>query len=143
MPEPIVERTIAITRTLRSVAHAVMERAFDQRAVGELDMEGFLVVSERYQAMINQANRTLYQVAESLPSLGAHIEKIEQATHQLEVVAGRLRDAKDVVTIASQLLVALSALTLAVVRPDAAAVAATVDAITTVSETIRARIISR
>lgn len=143
MPDPIVERTIAITRSLRGVAYAVMDRAFEERAAGELDMAGFLAVSERYQQMINDANRTLYRVAESLPPLGAHIEKLEAATQDLEKMSKRLHDAHDIVAIASQLVVALSSLAVAVVRPDASTVGATVDAIVNVGETIRARIADR
>jgi len=141
--DAIVERTIAITRTLREVAHALMERAFAAREAGELDLPGFLSVSDRYQAMINQANTALYEVVKTLPPLGSHIQTIERATHELQAVAKRLRDVTDVVTISAELLVALSALTVAVLRPDAAAVAATAEAIAAVTESIRARIIRR
>ncbi|MBL9004736.1 MAG: hypothetical protein JNJ46_10840 [Myxococcales bacterium] len=141
--DAIVERTIAITRTLREVAHALMERAFAAREAGELDLQGFLSVSDRYQAMINQANTALYEVVKTLPPLGSHIQTIERATHELQAVAKRLRDVTDVVTISAELLVALSALTVAVLRPDAAAVAATAEAIAAVTESIRARIIRR
>jgi len=139
----LVERTIAITRTLRQVAHALMERAFEAREAGELDLPSFLAVSDRYQAMINQANTALYEVVKTLPPLGSHIETIERATRELETAAKRLRDVKDVVTISAELLVALSALTVAVLRPDAAAIAATAEAIAAVTESIRARIVRR
>lgn len=139
----VVERTIAITRTLRAVAHELMECAFDAREAGELDLDGFLSVSDRYQAMINQANTALYEVVKALPPLGAHIEKIEQATRDLEAAAKRLREVKDVLTISAELLAALSSLTVAVLRPDAAAIAATAEAIAAVTASIRARIVSR
>lgn len=141
--QSVVERTIAITRTLRAVAHDLMEQAFDERDAGELDLDGFLAVSDRYQAMINQANTALYEVVKALPPLGEHIAMIEQATHELEAAAKRLRDVKDVLTISAELLAALSSLTVAVLRPDAAAIAATAEAIAAVTASIRARIVSR
>lgn len=141
--DSVVERTIAITRALRSVAHALMERAFEAREAGELDLSSFLSVSDRYQAMINQANTALYEVVKALPPLGAHIATIEQATRELEVAAKRLSEVKDVVSISAELLVALSALTVAVLRPDAAAIAATAEAIAAVTASIRSRIIRR
>ena len=145
-PDPnqsVVERTIAITRSLRGVAHALMECAFDARAAGELDLDGFLAVSDRYQAMINQANTALYEVVKTLPPLTEHIAKIELATAELETAAARLRDVKDVLTISAELLAALSSLTIAVLRPDPAAIAATAEAIAAVTASIRARIVSR
>lgn len=141
--QSIVERTIAITRSLREVAHALMECAFDARQAGELDLDGFLAVSDRYQAMINQANTALYEVVKALPPLGEHIEKIEQATRELERAARRLREVKDVLTLSAELLAALSSLTIAVLRPDAAAIAATAESIAAVTASIRARIVSR
>ena len=75
----------------------------DARAAGELDLDGFLAVSDRYQAMINQANTALCEVVKTLPPLSEHIAKIELATAELgPTAAARLRDVKDVLTISGR-----------------------------------------
>ena len=80
MAEPVVERTNEVTRALRKVASQVMEQAFTARAAGELPLDGFFAVAERYQSIVNQANTALYEVVARLPKLDAELRHIEDAT---------------------------------------------------------------
>lgn len=123
--DPIVERTIVVTRTLRGIGHDLMERAFDARRDGELSLEELLVITERYQEIVNQANATLYELVRRLPPLGPHLVQIEAATSDLKAAFSRLTKVTTILNLVTKILAAVTSLALTVVRVDASSVAAT------------------
>jgi hypothetical protein len=120
----IVDRTISVTRTLRTVANALMDFAHDARERGELSLDEFFTLSERYQTIINQANTACYEAAKQLPNMEAHLGPIESATKELEKASLLLAKVTDVLAVSAQLLQALSGLVLAILKPEPAAFAA-------------------
>jgi hypothetical protein len=122
--QTIVDRTIAVTRTLRTVANGLMEFAHDARARGELSLDEFFTLSERYQSIINQANTACHEAANQLPDMESHLAPIESATKELERASLVLAKVTDVLAVSAQLLQALSGLVLAILKPEPAAFAA-------------------
>jgi hypothetical protein len=123
-PPSIVDRTISVTRSLRVVANTVMDRAHDFRESGELSLNDFFTLSDRYQTIINQANRACYEAAEQLPKMDEHLAPIESATRELEKASVLLAKVTDVVAVSAQLVQALSGLVVAILKPEPAAFAA-------------------
>jgi hypothetical protein len=116
-----VEQTLQITQSLRNVANALMERAHQARDAGEISLDDFFAVSERYQEIINQANVACYEAAERLPAMDEHIGPIEAATKDLEHASIMLAKITDVLAVAGQILQAVSSLVLAILNPQPAA----------------------
>ena len=137
MAEPVVERTIEVTRALRKVASQIMERAFAARAAGTLSLDAFFGVAERYQQSVNQANTALYEVVARLPKLDGELKKIEEATKQLEAASELLTKATDLLTVSGKLLLALTALVTVVMKPDGVSVSAATTSILDAARTIR------
>jgi len=122
--QTIVDRTIAVTRTLRTVANGLMEFAHEARERGELSLDEFFTLSERYQSIINQANTACHEAAKQLPSMESHLAPIESATKELERASLVLAKVTDVLAVSAQLLQALTGLVLAILKPEPAAFAA-------------------
>ena len=143
MAEPIIEKTIALTRSLRNVATQVMEQAHKARDAGELPLPDFLAVAERYQEMINEANRAIHDAAARLPSLTDDFSAIEDATRTLEADAVLLKQVTDVLTVAAKLLVAMASLATLIAHPDPSGVATTAAAVYDAARAIRDQANSR
>ncbi len=139
--DPIVERTLAVTRSLRDLASQLMERAYAKRDAGELTLDEFLLMEQRHQAVLNQANTIIYAAADDLEARLAPIEadfhQVEDATKELDRLQGVLRAATDVLAIAAQLMLATSALALLVSDPNPGTVSATASALFDAGRTIR------
>lgn len=135
--DPIVERTLMVTRSLRSLASQLMERAFQKRAAGELSIDDFLIMEDRHQQILNQANTAIYQATDSLASIAEEFHQVEDAAKELDRLQGILKTVAEVLSISAQLLLATSALALLVLDPNPGTVAATATAIYDVARTIR------
>ena len=135
--DPIVERALAVTRGLRSLASQLMERAYAKRAAGELTLDEFLVMEARHQEILNQANAAIYEVTERLATIAEEFSKVEEASKELERLQGILKTVSEVLSISAQLLLATSALALLCLDPNPGTVAATASALYEVGRTIR------
>jgi hypothetical protein len=135
--DPIVERTLAVTRSLRSLAAQLMERAYQKRDAGELSMEDFLGMEARHQEILNQANTAIYQATDNLASIAEEFHQVEDASKELDRLQGTLKTISDVLAVSAQLLMATSALALLVLDPNPGTVAATANALYDVARTIR------
>ena len=136
----VVDRTISVTRSLRSVANAVMDRAHDFRDSGQLSLNDFFTLSERYQTIINQANRACYEAAEQLPKMDDHLAPIESATKELEKASVLLARVTDVVAVSAQLVQASAGLVVAILKPEPSAFAAVAATIVAAAQGIQAQI---
>jgi hypothetical protein len=135
--DPIVERTLAVTRSLRDFASQLMERAYAKRDAGELSLDDFLLMEQRHQAVLNQANTIIYAATDSLAVIADQFHEVEDAVQELDRLQGRLRAVGDVLAIAAQVLLATSALALMVSAPDPGTVSATASAIFDLGRTVR------
>jgi hypothetical protein len=117
-PASVVELTISITRALRNTANAILEQAHKARAAGQLTLDEFFAVTDRYQMIINQANMACYEAVEHLPPIEKELIPIETAAKELEQASLHLAKVTDVLVISAQLLQALSALVLAILNPE-------------------------
>jgi hypothetical protein len=136
MNSTTVDRTIALTRSLRTVANALMDRAHDARSAGEISLDEYFAVADRYQAIINQANMACYEAAEHLPTVTVDLDAVEGAAQSLEKAAVFLAKTTDVLAISAQLLQALSSLVLAILNPQPAAFLAVATSIQATISTI-------
>src|SRR4051812_34109107 len=110
--DPVVERALTVTRSLRSLASQLMERAYAKRSAGELSIDDFLVMEDRHQQILNQANTAIYDAAERLDSIAEEFRKVEDAAKELERLQSILKTVSEVLAISAQLLLATSALAL-------------------------------
>src|SRR5436305_2030386 len=94
--DPIVERALVVTRSLRALASQLMERAYAKRDAGELSLDEFLLMEQRHQRICNQANAAIYDAAERLASLAEEFQKVEEATTELERLQGVLKTVTEV-----------------------------------------------
>src|SRR5437773_12580076 len=117
-PESLVERTLSVTRSLRQVANSFLDRALQARSEGKISLDAFLQLSERYQSIINLANKVCHEVADGLPPLQEHLSPIETATKDLEKASLLLAKVTDVLAVSALLLQALGGLVLAVRNPE-------------------------
>ena len=137
---PIVDRTIDLTRSLRTAANALMDTAHEQRATGKLTLNDYFAIADRYQTIINQANMAVYEAAEKLPPIEPHLAPIEAASKDLEQAALSMAKATDVLAVSAQLLQALSSLVVAILHPEPAAFAAVAAAIVSAVQGIRGQL---
>jgi hypothetical protein len=135
-PDPIVERALAVTRSLRALASQLLERAYARLDAGELSLNDFLLMEQRHQAIVNQANAAIYDATERLQPIAQEFAQVEAATKELERLQGVVKTVTDVLNISAQLLLAVSALALMFFDPNPGTVAATASAIFDVSRTI-------
>ena len=135
--DPIVERALAVTRSLRALASQLMERAYAKRDAGEPSIDEFLVLEQRHQRILNQANTAIYDATEGLASIAEEFGKVEEATRELERLQGILKTVTEVLNISAQLLLATSALALMFFDPNPGTVAASASAIFELGKTIR------
>src|SRR5579871_6083172 len=116
-----VDRTIAITRSMRNFANALMEKAHQARINGSMSLDDYFTVAGQYQTIINQANQACYAAAKNLQPLEAELGSIEAASTTLEQAATYLAKVTDVLAISGDLLEATGALVEAIVKTDASA----------------------
>ena len=135
--DPIVERALAVTRSLRALASQLMERAYAKRDAGELSLDEFLVMEQRHQRILNQANVAIYDATAHLASIAEEFQKVEEATKELDKLQTTLKTVTEVLNISAQLLLAASALALMFFDPNPGTVAASASAIFEVGRTIR------
>lgn len=136
-PDPIVERALAVTRSLRELASQLLERAYARRDAGELSLDDFLRMEQRHQEILNQANSAIYYATDRLAPIADEFQKVEAATKELERLQGVLKTVADVLNISAQLLLSVSALALLFFDPNPGTVAATASAIFELGRTIR------
>lgn len=136
-PDPIVERALAVTRSLRALASQILERAYAKREAGELSLDDFLLLEQRHQEILNQANSAIYYATDRLAPIAAEFAQIEAATKELDRLQGILKTVTNVLNVSAQLLLAASALALLFFDPNPGTVAATASAIYDVARTIR------
>lgn len=134
---PLIERTITLTRALRNVANALLERAHQARSDGQLSLDDFFAVTDRYQTIINQANLACYEAAEHLPDIGQYLGPVEAATRELEQASALLAKVTDILAISGHLLTALSSLVLSILKPEPAAFAAVTAAVIAAAQGIK------
>lgn len=137
---PIVDRTINLTRSLRVAANAMMDRAHEQRTAGQLSLNDYFAIADRYQSIINQANMVVYEAAEKLPPIEPHLAPLEAASKELEQAALTMAKVTDVLAVSAQLLQALSSLVVAILHPEPAAFAAVAAAIVSAVQGIRGQL---
>lgn len=123
-PGTLVDRTIAVTRALRKVANTLMDRAHEARSFGQLSLDEYFMLTERYQQIQDEANRACHEAVESLPDMEVHLGPIESATKDLEAASLLLAKVTDVLAVSALLLQALAGLVVAIVKPEPAAFAA-------------------
>lgn len=136
-PDPIVERALAVTRSLRALASQILERAYAKREAGELSLDDFLLLEQRHQEILNQANSAIYYATDRLAPIALEFAQIEAATKELDRLQGVLKTITNVLNVSAQLLLAASALALLFFDPNPGTVAATASAIYDVARTIR------
>lgn len=136
-PDPIVERALSVTRSLRALASQILERAYARREAGELSLDELLLVEQRHQEILNQANSAIYYATDRLASIAEEFQQVEAATKELERLQKVLKTITDVLNVSAQLLLAASALALLFFDPNPGTVAATASAIIDVAHTIR------
>jgi len=136
-PDPIVERALAVTRSLRALASQLLERAYARLDAGELSLNDFLLMEQRHQAIVNQANTAIYDATERLLPIAQQFKLVEAAIKDLEHLHDVVKKVADVLNVSAQLLLAVSALALLFFDPNPGTVAATASAIFDVSRTIR------
>lgn len=136
-PDPIVERALAVTRSLRALANQILERAYAKREAGELSLDEFLRLEQRHQEILNQANSAIYYATDRLAPIADEFVQVEAATKELDRLQGILKTVTNVLNVSAQLLLAASALALLFFDPNPGTVAATASAIYDVARTIR------
>ncbi len=136
-PDPIVERALAVTRSLRALGSQILERAYAKREAGELSLDDFLLLEQRHQEILNQANSAIYYATDRLAPIADEFAQIEAATKELDRLQGVLKTITNVLNVSAQLLLAASALALLFFDPNPGTVAATASAIYDVARTIR------
>ena len=104
---------------------------------GELSLNDFLLMEQRHQAIVNQANAAIYDATERLAPIAEEFQKVEAAIKDLERQHDIVKKVADVLNVSAQLLLAVSALALLFFDPNPGTVAATASAIFDVSRTIR------
>ena len=136
-PDPIVERALAVTRSLRALASQILERAYAKREAGELSLDDFLLLEQRHQEILNQANAAIYYATDRLAPIADEFAQIEAATKELDRLQGVLKTITNVLNVSAQLLLAASALALLFFDPNPGTAAATASAIYDVARTLR------
>lgn len=136
-PDPIVERALAVTRSLRALANQILERAYAKREAGELSLDEFLLLEQRHQEILNQANSAIYYATDRLAPIADEFVQVEAATKELDRLQGILKTVTNVLNVSAQLLLAASALALLFFDPNPGTVAATASAIYDVARTLR------
>lgn len=103
---------------MRNFANALMEHAHEARASGQMSLDDYFVVADRYQTIINQANEACYKANTQVAPMSAQLEPIEQATKTLEQSATFLAKTTNILAISGDLAQAVTALVLGIVKGE-------------------------
>lgn len=124
------ELAIAVSRSFRKMADRLMDHAHDQLVAGQMALNDYYTVSDRYQSLIQQANLITYE-ADRLVGQGvaAEFAGLVAVTRQLEERFQRLQRLEHVLALSMKLFVAVGSVVLAVVSPGVGTIAAAVAAV--------------